>query len=73
MKKMIEKGWVKLINFSRNPNKVGYVYILTPKGIEEKAKLTFEFLKIKMEEFEMLKVEISKLKQDTEKLKSEQK
>jgi len=70
MNKLIEKGWIKLSNFRRNPNKVGYTYILTPKGIEEKTKLTFSFLKIKMEEYEMLKKEISKLKKDTEKLKS---
>ena len=73
MKKLIDKGWVKLTNFSRNPNKVGYIYLLTPKGIEEKTRLTFAFLKIKMEEYEMLKDEISILKQDSEKLKSEQK
>ena len=62
MKKLVEKGLVKLSNFSRNPNKVGYTYLLTPKGIEEKTKLTFAFLKIKTEEYEMLKEEISKLK-----------
>ena len=62
MKKLIEKGWVKLINFSRNPNKVGYTYLLTAKGIEEKTRLTYAFLKIKTEEYEMLKDEISKLK-----------
>ena len=73
MKKLIEKGWVKLINFSRNPNKVGYTYLLTPKGIEQKTRLTFTFLTIKIKEYEMLKDEISKLKQDAEKLKSEQK
>ena len=73
MKKLIEKGRLKLTNFSRNPNKVGYVYLLTPKGIEQKARLTFEFLAMKMEEYEMLKEEISILKQDTEKLKSENK
>ena len=72
MKKLIGKGWIKLMNFSRNPNKVGYAYLLTPKGIEEKTKLTFEFLKFKKEEFEMPKEEISKLKQYTKKLKSEQ-
>ena len=70
MKKLIEKGWVKLINFSRNPNKVRYTYFLTPKGIEQKTRLTFAFLAIKLEEFEILKNEISKLKQDAEKLKS---
>tara|TARA_B100000586_G_C19743841_1_gene274922 strand:+ start:153 stop:491 length:339 start_codon:yes stop_codon:yes gene_type:complete len=73
MKKLVEKGLVKLSNFSRNPNKVGYIYLLTPAGIEEKTRLTFAFLKIKLEEYKILKDEISKLKQDTEKLKSKQK
>ena len=73
MKKLIEKGWIKLTNFSRNPNKVGYVYLLTPKGIEQKSRLTLAFLAIKLEEYEILKGEISKLKQDAEKLKSKQK
>ena len=73
IKKLTEKGWIKLKNFSNNPNKVGYVYLLTHKGIEQKSRLTFAFLKIKMEEYEMLKDEISILQQDSEKLKSEQK
>ena len=71
--KLVEKGWVKLTNFNRNPNKVGYIYLLTPKGIEEKTRLTFAFLKIKLTEYEMLKEEINSLKLDTEKLKSSQK
>ena len=62
MKKLIGKGWIKLMNFSRNPNKVGYAYLLTAKGIEEKTRLTYAFLKIKTEEYEMLKDEIRKLK-----------
>ena len=62
MKKLVEKGWVKLTNFSHNPNKVGYAYLLTAKGIEEKTRLTYAFLIIKTEEYEMLKEEISKLK-----------
>ena len=70
MKKLIEKGWVKLSNFSNNPNKVNYIYLLTPQGIEQKGRLTISFLKIKMEEYRMLKDEISKLKKDTKKLKS---
>ena len=73
MKKLIEKGWVKLSNFGKNPNKASYAYLLTTKGLEEKARLTLTFLKIKMEEYEMLKDEINALKKDTEKLKSEQK
>tara|TARA_B110000003_G_scaffold272025_1_gene307158 strand:+ start:427 stop:762 length:336 start_codon:yes stop_codon:yes gene_type:complete len=67
IKKLTEKGWVKLMNFSHNPNKVGYIYILTPKGIEQKARLTFSFLKIKMKEYELLKEEISILKKDADK------
>ena len=71
IKKLTEKGLIKLINFSRNPNKAGYAYLLTPKGIEEKGALTISFLRLKMEEYELLKEEINKLTQDAEKLQSE--
>ena len=71
MKKLIEKGWIKLSNFSRNPNKVSYIYLLTPKGIEQKTKLTILFLKRKIEEFEILKDEISELKLESEKMNTE--
>lgn len=70
MQKLTEKGWIKLINFSRNPNKVGYAYLLTPKGVEQKSKLTYLFLKIKMKEYEELKKEIISLKKDTSHLNS---
>ena len=68
MQKLIEKGWVKISNFSNNPNKVSYIYLLTPKGIEQKKILTISFLKIKLDEYEVLKSEINKLKQDAQKL-----
>ena len=70
IKKLIEKGSIKFSDFSNNPHKVGYAYLLTQKGLEEKARLTVTFLKIKMEEYEVLKQEISILKKDTEKLKT---
>ena len=54
------KGLVKISNFKKNPNKVGYIYILTPKGIAEKTKLTINFMKMKMKEYEELKKEIDK-------------
>ena len=73
MNKLIEKGLVKLKNFSRNPNKSGYVYLLTPKGFEEKTRLTFRFLNIKIEEYKMLKEEIRILKHDAEQLNSSKK
>jgi EPS-associated MarR family transcriptional regulator len=64
IKQLTEKGLVKVTNFKQNPNKIGYAYILTPKGIEEKTRLTFSFLKRKINEYEMLKDEINKLKED---------
>ena len=66
--KLAKKGLIKLTNFKNSPNKAGYAYFLTPKGIEEKSTLTISFLKIKMKEYEILKEEINKLKKDTEKL-----
>jgi len=68
IKKLTEKGWIKLMNFSRNPSKSRYTYLLTPKGLEKKGKLTISFLSAKMEEYELLKEEIKKLTQDAEKL-----
>ena len=58
---LIQKGWIKMQNFSQSKNKFGYVYILTPKGISEKAALTSNFLKRKLSEYESLKLEIESL------------
>ncbi len=52
------KGLVKINNFKKNPNKIGYIYVLTPKGIALKTKLTLNFMKKKMKEFDELKKEI---------------
>ena len=71
MKKLTEKGWVKLTNFSHNPNKMGYAYLLTPGGIEEKSRLTFFFLKRKIVEYEILKKEINALKLESEEMANE--
>ena len=61
---LIEKGLVKIHNFSRNQNKFGYSYLLTPSGISEKAELTGSFLKRKLQEYEALKAEIKALNLD---------
>lgn len=61
LKALVEKGWVKLENFQKNPNKLGYLYLLTPMGIAAKSALTARFLKRKLEEYEALKVEIEEL------------
>ncbi len=59
---LIDKGFVKMANFSKSKNKFKYVYLLTPQGIAEKVALTSRFLKRKMEEYEALKNEIEALK-----------
>ena len=71
MQKLTEKGWVKLTNFRHSSNKLGYMYLLTPHGIEQKAMLTILFLKIKIKEFELLKDEISELKLESEEIDTE--
>ncbi len=71
MKKLTEKGWVKLTNFTHNPNKINYMYILTPSGIEEKSRLTFYFLKRKIIEYKILKREINELKLESEEMFNE--
>lgn len=62
LKALVERGWIKLENFQSNPNKLGYLYLLTPMGAAAKAKLTARFLKRKLAEYEALKVEIEQLK-----------
>ena len=52
------KGLIKIRNFKNNKNKLGYFYILTPKGISTKTKLTLDFMKTKMREYEELKKEM---------------
>lgn len=52
------KGLVKISNFKKNPNKIGYIYLLTPKGLSIKTKLTLNFMKRKMTEYDELRLEI---------------
>ena len=58
LKALKEKGLIKIKNFQKNPNKISYVYILTPKGISEKTNLTLNFMKRKMIEYDELRKEI---------------
>ena len=60
-KALINKGWIKVQNFSHSKNKFGYVYVLTPQGVAEKATLAGRFLKRKMAEYEALRIEIDEL------------
>ncbi len=61
LKALIDIGHIKIHNFNKNPKKIGYFYLLTPKGISEKVRLTSGFLKRKMDEYHSLKKEIESL------------
>ena len=52
LKSLKNKGLIKIRNFTKNPKKINYIYVLTPKGILEKTKLTINFMKRKMEEYD---------------------
>ena len=64
LKGLMEKGWLKARNFKNSNNKIAYAYVLTPKGLGEKAKITGRFLKRKVREYELLKREIEQLQQE---------
>ena len=67
LRALISRGWIKIKNFARNPSKRAYAYYLTPKGIEEKGRVTARFLKKKIDEYQVLKKEIEYLKQELDK------
>ena len=58
LKALHAKGLIKMQNFKKNPKKINYIYVLTPKGIAEKTKLTINFMKRKMNEYDELKKEL---------------
>ena len=60
LKALRSKGLIKVQNFRKNPNKSNYIYVLTPKGISEKTKLTINFMKKTMREYDELKRELGK-------------
>jgi EPS-associated MarR family transcriptional regulator len=61
---LVEKGLVKMRNFSQSKNKLRYAYLLTPAGVAEKSKLTAEFLRRKVAEYETLQAEIETLRSE---------
>ena len=70
LKALMDKGLVKMKNFTHSKNKFGYVYVLTPMGLAEKAAVTHRFLLRKMEEYEALKAEIEALRSEVKALPS---
>jgi len=69
LKALIDKGFIKLQNFYKNKKKSAYIYFLTPRGIEEKAAVTYRFLHKKLKEYESIKQEIESLKVEADELK----
>ena len=67
---LVEKGLVKMQNFSQSNNKLRYAYLLTPAGVAEKSKLTAEFLRRKVAEYEALQAEIEALKVEMNSVKA---
>ena len=63
---LVQKGLVKMDNFRRADNKLAYSYLLTPSGIEEKARLTVSFLKSKVAEYDAIRNEIEELRREAE-------
>lgn len=63
---LVKKGFVKVNNFKKNPNKIGYIYVLTPKGIKKKGILTLNFMSRIMKEYDQLKFEIEKKDKDVD-------
>ena len=64
LRALVDKGWVKARNFRANPNKLGYVHVLTRRGLEAKAQLTVSFLRRKVAEYESLRHEIELLRRE---------
>ncbi len=60
LKALKKKGLIKINSFKKNPNKLNYIYVLTPKGISAKTKLTINFMRRKMKEYDELKKELNK-------------
>lgn len=61
---LLERGWVKASRFRNSRNKAAYMYLLTPRGVEKKAQLAMDFLRMKMREYEALREEIEQIQQE---------
>ena len=72
IKELIKMGFIKVENFRKSSNKLGYAYLLTPSGVHEKASLTVSFLKRKQREYAELEVEIAALREEVAKLEREE-
>jgi EPS-associated MarR family transcriptional regulator len=63
---LAEKGSIKINNFRNSDNKLAYAYLLTPHGVEQKARMTVQFLRNKLQEYEQLRLEIEVLQREAD-------
>ena len=66
LRALVDKGWIKAANFRNSKNKTAYMYLLTPRGIDEKARVTARFLQSKVREYEALRTEIEQIRSEAE-------
>ena len=66
LRALVVKGWIKAGSFKNSRNKAAYMYLLTPRGVQQKALLTVRFLRRKVQEYEALRVEIDQMRQEAE-------
>jgi EPS-associated MarR family transcriptional regulator len=66
LQSLIKKGWIKATNFTNSQNKAAYMYLLTPRGIEQKAGLTVQFLQARVREYEALRAEIKQIRREVQ-------
>jgi EPS-associated MarR family transcriptional regulator len=64
LQSLMKKGWIKASNFKNSRNKIAYMYLLTPRGIEERAGVTVRFLQRKMDEYDALRAEIEQIREE---------
>jgi EPS-associated MarR family transcriptional regulator len=64
LKALVDRGWIKVTNFKNSRNKMAYMYLLTPSGIEAKARIAARFLQMKMREHQALEREIEQIRSE---------
>jgi EPS-associated MarR family transcriptional regulator len=64
LKSLVERGWIKAANFKNSDNKTAYMYLLTPRGIKEKTRITVRFLQTRVREYEALRSEIKQIRDE---------
>ncbi len=67
---LLDRGWIKVMNVKNSNNKLAYKYLLTPSGIEQKARITVRFLRKRLDEYHDLEQEISRLREEVRELRS---